>query len=290
MRVFITGLTGSLGAALARLHHARGDTVFGCARSEAGAVRWHSSCAHLGTLLVCDAQALSQRNTDAGRFLPTMDRLYHCAASKHVELCEQDPVGAVWQNVMRTHDVAVACGRVRVPLVFVSTDKACLPQSIYGATKLIAERAVTRMGGAAVRLGNLAGSQGSVFAKWREAAARGDSLTLTDPRMTRYFMRMEDAAAFLADRCVPGRVAIPHPLRAACMGDLAEATGCRISIADPRPGESQHQWLVAPGDAIEEDGNRITLGNGQVVKGGLCSSHAMRWDARELLEVGGFFG
>jgi FlaA1/EpsC-like NDP-sugar epimerase len=289
VRVFVTGLTGSLGGAIARLHHSRGDQVFGCARSEPGAVRWHAANGHLGTLLVADAAGLAERSGDVARLLPGVDRVYHCAAMKHVDLCEKWPDEATWQNVVVTSLVAGACADHGVPLVFASTDKACGPSGVYGATKLIAERAVIRSGGAAVRLANLAGSRGSVFETWRLAALGGEPVRVTDPDMTRFFMGIDSAAAFMADRAVFGRVVIPHPLKAARMGDLAEATGCRAQFIGPRPGETRHQWLVASDDPAEEEDDRLVLGVGGRWGMDVSSASAERWDARELLDLGGFF-
>jgi UDP-N-acetylglucosamine 4,6-dehydratase len=286
MRVFVTGVTGTIGTALAELHRSRGDEVFGCSRGEAAAQAWLARRPVLGTVFLCDAARLVERHSDIGRLLPTIDRAYHCAAMKHVDLCEANPDEATYQNVTLPILVAVACKAAGVPLVFASTDKACLPSGVYGATKLIAERAVTAAGGAAVRLANVAGSSGSVLHRWRQIADQKGRISVTDPEMTRFFMTAHQAALFMADHAVPGSVAVPRPLLAVRMGDLAGAfaslTGCGIEVTGPRPGESKHQWAFSPEEpAVAMDG-KFVLGKGGML-GGLCSLDAPRWDCRELI-------
>lgn len=290
MRVFITGLSGTLGTAVAALHHARGDQVWGCSRSESRAVEWLERNARVGTLYVCDAGALADGRTDAGRLLHSMDRVYHCAALKHVNICEEQPEEAFRQNVGVTAAVAVACKEAGVPLVFVSSDKACLPTGVYGLTKLAGEKIALRHGAAVVRLGNLIGSSGSVFQAWREAREKGGRVRLTDPEMTRYFLSVPLAAEFLAGYAVPGRVSVPSWLRAACMGEVARAvagSAREVETVGPRPGETRHQWLVAPGERLSGDNGRLVLGEGPAHGPGLSSERAERWDVKELLAAAG---
>lgn len=292
MRVLISGLTGTLGTALAALHHSRGDTVFGCARSEARAVEWLRTHADLGTLFLCDARAIADPRTDIGRLLPTVSVVYHCAAMKHVDLCEQQPWEATKQNVKRVSVVASACANAGNLCVFVSSDKACLPYGTYGATKLIAENVALKAGAAVVRLGNLIGSSGSVFAAWDAAVKRGEPIKVTDPAMTRYFMAVDDAAKFIADDAVPGHVSLPADLLAARMGDVADAvasvSGAEINVTGPRDGETPHQWIVAKGEKVCRKRDIVILDSGgQPLADGMCSDTAPRWDVGDLLAVAG---
>jgi UDP-N-acetylglucosamine 4,6-dehydratase len=283
LRVFITGLSGSLGTALARLHHARGDRVAGCSRSEARGVAWLRENGHLGTLLILDADDLGGPRAPMVGF----DRLYHCAALKHVDMCERQPGEAAWQNVWLTDNLAHGCEEEGVELVFASSDKACCPEGVYGASKLIAERCVVAKGGAAVRLVNLIGSSGSVFERWGELIKQGGRIKLTDPEMTRYLMPMDEAALLMADHALPGRVVAPRHARAAWMGDVAQALAPgRVDVTGRRPGETQHQWLVAPGEPYTDEDGRIVLGEGKC-HAGLCSLTAPRWGAKELLAAAG---
>jgi UDP-N-acetylglucosamine 4,6-dehydratase len=290
MRVFATGLAGSLGTALARLHHARGDQVFGCSRDETRAVEWLSQNAHLGTLLMADCAALLYPLHDVRSIARTCDVVYHLAAAKHVDLCEQNPETAYLQNVGRTMNVIQFCDEAGIPLVFVSSDKACLPASVYGATKFLAEKMVLRSGGAVVRLGNLIGSSGSVFAKWAKAAQEGEEIEVTDPSMTRFFIPIEDAARFIATQSLPGKVMFP-PMRAARMGDvvdwLRKLTSVAVRTVGTRPGESLHQWIAAPGDMVKSERGRCVLGEGERLLAGWSSELAEPWGPEELLEAAG---
>lgn len=263
MRIFITGLTGSLGTALAKLHRERGDVVVGCARSEAGAVRWlrdHPGCGHL---MIRDAFEADDPRGDVRRRLADSDRCYHLAAMKHVELCEDDPREAFRQNVGLTEAVSRVCRDAEVDLILASTDKAFRPEGVYGAAKLLAERIALKHGGSVVRLVNLIGSSGSVLSTWTRARRRGERIKLTDPDMTRFFMTLREAAVFMADHAVPGKVNVPVRARAIRMGDLAKAfAGAEmVDVVGPRPGETRHQLL----------------------SDGLSSETAGRWDVDELL-------
>jgi FlaA1/EpsC-like NDP-sugar epimerase len=293
MKVFITGITGTLGTALAELHLARGDEVCGVARSEAKVVEWraaHPAC----TVLPAAAGTVGQPHGEARDLLRDCVLAYHLAALKHVDVCEQTPYEAMQNNAHLTQVVAAACRDLDVGLVFASTDKACLPEGVYGATKLIGERAVLRYGGAAVRLGNLIGSSGSVFQRWAAQAARGEPITVTDPKMTRYFIPVRAAAEFMADRAIPGRVVAPV-MRAAVMGEVATRASTRgpraseVRVTGPRPGETTHQWLVAPGECITACRERIVLGEGVPTAAGLCSGWATAWDPDHLLAHAGAY-
>lgn len=292
-RIFITGLSGTLGTALAYLHASRGDKVWGCCRNEAGAARWLDAHCDVATLLVSDAAQLSDWNTDVGRLLGTMDTLYHCAAMKHVNIAEANPYEAHRQNVDLTAAVAAECKDSSVQMVFISSDKACLPQSVYGATKLLGEQIALRSGAAVVRLGNLIGSSGSVLEAWAQATARGEPIRLTDPEMTRFFLPVSAAAAFIADHHRPGKVAIPWPLRAARMGDLARAIGGNVAVTGRRPGETLHQWLVAPGERVKFSGDEAALlldEDGAEEPEGISSEDADRWQPAQLLAAAGIGG
>jgi FlaA1/EpsC-like NDP-sugar epimerase len=298
VRVFITGLTGTLGTALARLHKERGDDVWGCARNESRAVEWLRENKGVATLFCCDASSLVKAKTDPYKLLPSMDRLYHLAAMKHVDLCEANPWEAYDQNVCLTAQVVWACSTAKVPLVFASSDKACMPTGVYGATKLLGEKIVLREGGAVVRLGNLIGSSGSVFRLWKDALGRGERIRLTNAPMTRYFVPVRKAAEFVADMALPGKLVVPEPMKSAVMGDIAHRVAALggspgekgIVVTGPRPGETMHQWVVAPGDrGYCEKNVRIVLCDDDLGKFpfGESSEKADRWDVDELLREAG---
>lgn len=287
MRVFVTGITGTLGAALCDLHLSQGDQVFGCARNESKSVDWLSKFGKRATLFLGNYVGLTDPKTDMHRTLATCDRLYHAAAIKHVDIAEANPDEAFKQNVVGTNALALTCQQLGVPFVFISSDKACLPQSVYGATKLMGETIAVRRGGAAVRLGNLVGSSGSVFELWKRQYSAGKAIRLTDPEMTRYFIPVAEAAQFCASHAQFGKVVVPANMKAARMGEVAEKVNDEIEVVGRRPGETRHQWIVAPGDLVTFRGDTAIIGEGYALLDGANSETAPRWDVDELLETAG---
>lgn len=269
MKVFITGLSGTLGTALARLHSEKGDEVWGCARSEDRCLRWRRENSGIARLIIGDCINLLNPLHAICAILPTCERLYHCAAIKHVDVCEENIVEAINQNVMATAAVAVACHNNAVEMVLASTDKAYKPMGVYGATKLQAEKLTLSHGGVVVRFGNLIGSSGSVFKLWADAVKRGERIKLTHPDMTRYFLPVKKAAQFMAGCWASKNSALrgvswPR-MKSARMGDIATALGAGIDVIGMRPGETMHQELAE----------------------GVSSENAERWTICELLEEAG---
>ncbi|HEY1450149.1 MAG TPA: polysaccharide biosynthesis protein, partial [Solirubrobacteraceae bacterium] len=137
------------------------------------------------------------------KYKPTI--VFHAAAYKHVGLMEANPVEAVRNNALATRVVAHVAGEAEVQrFVLVSTDKAVAPATVMGASKALAEFALeastarfpaTRY--AAVRFGNVLGSSGSVVPIFRRQIERGGPVTVTDERMTRYFMTIPEAVQLI---------------------------------------------------------------------------------------------
>ena len=134
-----------------------------------------------------------------------LDVIFHAAAHKHVPMAETNPVEAVTNNVFGTHhlvEAALAAGVSR--FVLISTDKAVEPNSIYGVTKRICEDLVldadSRSGNArflVVRFGNVLGSRGSILPLFREQIMAGGPVTITDKRVSRYFMTIPEAVTLV---------------------------------------------------------------------------------------------
>ncbi|MFP5334344.1 MAG: polysaccharide biosynthesis protein [Actinomycetes bacterium] len=141
------------------------------------------------------------------------DVVFHAAAHKHVPILETHPGEAVATNVAATADLVAACVAAGVPrFVAISTDKAVRPSSVMGATKKIAEHVVISAADPAagrayalVRFGNVLGSRGSVVPTFTRQIAAGGPVTVTDPRMTRYFMTIPEAVQLVLQAAAMAR-------------------------------------------------------------------------------------
>ena len=185
--------------------------------------------------------------------------VFHAAAHKHVPLLETHPVEAALTNVLGTQSVVEAAHRAGVErFVFISTDKAVRPQSLMGSTKLVGERVVlSRDNGmtcCAVRFGNVLGSRGSVVPTFVQQIRSGGPVTITDPRMTRYFMSIPEAVRLVLHAAALSRGGEIFMLD---MGDpvsVMDLATRMIRLSGRRPGYDIEVRVtgIRPGEKINE--------------------------------------
>ena len=186
-----------------------------------------------------------------------VDLIVHAAALKQVPACEYNPFEAVQTNIVGSQNVISAAIDNRVPLtIALSTDKAVNPANLYGATKLCAEKILAQAGVysggtasrfASVRYGNVTGSRGSVIPIFRQQAASG-RVTITDERMTRFWITLEQAVEFVLS-CIPlvqgGETFVPKiPSMRILDVAAALAPDAEQVITGIRPGEKLHEVLL----------------------------------------------
>jgi FlaA1/EpsC-like NDP-sugar epimerase len=223
--VLVTGAGGSIGAELCRqiarvephkivlVDHAE-DNLFQIQRELQD--ERHVPPTMLAAVLA-DCKEEERMREVFAEHAPTI--VFHAAAYKHVGLMESNPVEAVRNNALATRVVAHVAGELEVRrFVLVSTDKAVAPATVMGASKALAEFALEAASARwpethynAVRFGNVLGSSGSVVPIFRRQIARGGPVTVTDERMTRYFMTIPEAVQLIIRSGALGDPNPTHP-------------------------------------------------------------------------------
>jgi UDP-N-acetylglucosamine 4,6-dehydratase len=253
--ILVTGGTGSFGTAfIGRMLRDHPETIirlFSRDELKQSEARERFGDARVRYLIgdVRDRQRLTRAAQGA-------NYIVHAAAMKQVPACEYNPFEAVSTNVLGTQNIVDAAIDAHVErVVALSTDKAVNPLNLYGATKLCAEKIVvqsnaygsysTRM--ACVRYGNVVGSRGSVAPIFRRQASEG-RLTITDDRMTRFWITLDqavDLVLFALENLDGGEVFIPK-IPSMSVIDLAHVIGpgVPIEIVGIRSGEKLHELLL----------------------------------------------
>ncbi|MFJ7838526.1 UDP-N-acetylglucosamine 4,6-dehydratase (inverting) [Lysinibacillus sphaericus] len=191
-----------------------------------------------------------------------VDIVIHAAAMKHVDACEYNPFEAVKTNIHGAQNVieaAIDCGVEKV--IALSTDKACSPVNLYGATKLASDKLFVAANAyvgekktrfSVVRYGNVVGSRGSVVPFFNKIKESG-KLPITDERMTRFWITLDQGVQFVLDnleRMYGGEIFVPK-IPSMKVIDLAKAIApeCEIEIIGIRPGEKLHEAMIMEDDA-----------------------------------------
>ena len=274
--ILITGGTGSWGqeltAQLLRDHKPKEIRIYSRGEHKQVEMRRTFSNArikfYIGDVRDKSRLMLAARNADT---------IFHLAALKHVPVCEENPWEAVQTNIVGTQHVIEAASANNVKkVVYVSSDKAVDPFNLYGATKSCGEQLIidanrhhtTRF--VCIRAGNVIGTNGSVIPLFREQALNGTQLTITDERMTRFFMRRKDAIGLLlkAVQDAHGGEILVTKMPACRITDVAHVFSKRLAkaksnvkIIGMRPGEKLYEVLVSR----YEVPNTYDLGNYYVI-------------------------
>lgn len=192
-----------------------------------------------------------------------VDYVIHAAAMKHVPIAEYNPDECIKTNVIGAQNVIDACFETNVQrVVALSTDKACAPINLYGATKLTSDKlfvAANNIKGdnaivfSVVRYGNVMGSNGSVIPFFLSKRKEG-ILPITDPNMTRFNITLQGGVEMVMhalDNAWGGEIFIPK-IPSYRITDLAKAIGpeCEQVVTGIRPGEKVHEEMITPSDSF----------------------------------------
>lgn len=268
MKILVTGGAGSIGSEVVRRLVSDGHFVRVMDINEESLWSLRCELPDIDVRLsdVCNAEWMMKA-------MDGMDRIVHCAAAKHIDLCESSPEYAEHINVGGMASLANARFNTNKnrPCVVVSTDKAIMPESVMGRTKEKAERVAIGIGCNVVRFGNVIGTRGSLVPMVQRCAQLGRPIPLTDPNMTRWMMGVDEAVELIYEALFTderGRTFGPARPQAVNIGRFVEvcrdelAPDCQIVKTGMRPGERLHEpmqlrngstvWSKSPEHAMSE--------------------------------------
>jgi FlaA1/EpsC-like NDP-sugar epimerase len=271
-RVLITGVAGSIGSELAR-QLCKNNKVFGIDLNESGFFDIQQETGIFGRVGdIRDDKTCYDIFSD---FKPQI--VYHAAAYKHVPLMEKYPIEAIQTNVMGTWNVIKEAKNWECmeKFVLISTDKAVQSTSIMGATKRLGEILVKNQGKGfvVVRFGNVLGSRGSLIPIWQKQMDKGEMLTVTDERMERYFMTIQEACNLVIEA---GELGQGGEIICLEMGkkyniqklafDILDKCGKKpeVDIIGTRPGETLSEEIMFEEEKwrAKKEGKFIIIKNG----------------------------
>ena len=271
-RILVTGAGGSIGSEICRqLMGYDIDTLILLGRGENSIYQIHRELRELKDkvgyvtkleTVICDVRDATTLKRAFSKYKPQI--VFHAAAHKHVPLMELNPSEAIINNIFGTKNVAENALAHRVErFVLISTDKAVRPTSVMGASKRAAEMMVDHLVGKgetkfiSVRFGNVLGSRGSVVPVFLNQIEKGGPVTVTDERMTRYFMIIPEAVELVLQSGSLGKggevfvLDMGEPVKIVEMArDLIRFSGFEPDVDIPikftgmRPGEKLYEELL----------------------------------------------
>jgi UDP-N-acetylglucosamine 4,6-dehydratase len=261
--ILITGGTGTLGkslvASLLKESNIRRIAIFSRDELKQHDLRIHFKNDSRLRWFLGDIRDLERLK----RALHGVDFVIHAAALKQVDTGEYNPMEFIKTNVLGSQnviDASIDTGVKRV--VALSTDKASSPINLYGATKLTADKLFVAANNysykygttfSVVRYGNVMGSRGSVIPLFKDLAEQGKPLPVTDLRMTRFWISVEDAVKFVLDSLemmTGGELYVPR-IPSMKIIDLAHAVSSESKLEEigMRPGEKLHEEMISSDDS-----------------------------------------
>ena len=279
--ILVTGGTGSFGKAfiqeLLDNHDPRRIVIYSRDELKQYECRQMFKDDHRLRWFIGDIRDLHRLN----RAMHGVDYVVHAAALKQVDTAEYNPWEFVQTNIIGSQNVIEACIDAGVKkVVALSTDKASSPINLYGATKLTADKLFitgnhyaaaypTRF--SVVRYGNVMGSRGSVIPFFRKLGETGESLPITDLRMTRFFITLPQAVKFVVDSFEMmhgGELYVPR-IPSMKITDLAQAVvpGAAMHSSGLRPGEKLHEEMIS----AEEGRRALRVGDRYVLQPDLAA-------------------
>ncbi|HVJ56099.1 MAG TPA: UDP-N-acetylglucosamine 4,6-dehydratase (inverting) [Aliidongia sp.] len=268
--VLITGGTGSFGRRFVSnlLQRSRARRVVIYSRDEFKQYEMQSELGNQGASILRFFIGDVRDQSRLALAMREVDIVIHAAALKHVPAAEYNPFECIRTNVNGAENVVHAALQNGVDKVLaLSTDKAANPINLYGASKLASDKifvAANNLSGSVgtrfsvVRYGNVVGSRGSVVPFFRKLLAEGtDHLPVTDERMTRFWITLQQGVDFVASSVAMmrgGEIFVPK-IPSMRVSDLARsmAPGLPLKVIGIRPGEKLHEVMVT------EDDSRLTL-------------------------------
>lgn len=310
--ILVTGAGGSIGSEIVRQitrFHPRKVILLGHGENSIYTIleevnEFNNSIKYIP--IIADIQDRARMFEVFNEYQPNI--VYHAAAHKHVPLMEYNPAEAVKNNIIGTKNTAEAAIENQAEkFVMVSTDKAVNPPNVMGATKRVAEMIIQSLNSetnattlVAVRFGNVLGSRGSVIPKFKKQIEMGGPITITDDRMTRYFMTIPEASrlviqastlakggeVFVLDMGEPVKIVDLAKNMIKLSGYSEEEIG--IKISGIRPGEKLYEELLDKNEIHPEQVyEKIYIGKAKVNLGiNLINELILKSEVEKLIELG----
>lgn len=253
--ILITGGTGFLGKRLACALKDKYTVVLAARNNMQNAAAQKSTGCHVTPMDVTNIESVRDAVNEC-----RPDTIIHAAASKFVDLAENEPMECIDVNVLGSQNVArVAVDKQVRTVIGISTDKTAPPVgNLYGLTKALMERMYCSMNGKSetrftcVRFGNIAWSSGSVFPIWQQMIDATGEIGTTGPEMRRFFLHVDEAVKIVLTAMdnierLQGKVLVRH-MKAAQIGDILnlwiEHKGGRWQKIQGRPGDRDDEYLL----------------------------------------------